>query len=239
MSSSEPEEKLPMSPEHCDRTAPNGKVISFILLDGNAWFSQASLARLFSKTKANISLHMKDICERASNMEITRDFRVGKTEGRRSVVRAISHYSLEACHMIALRGQHWEEHNWITQLASEVDPQRKEFRVVSVKERDFRDLIEALLHGIAKVEWQYPVGPYSIDFYLPEFDLAIEYDECHHARPKNVAADRAREKAIRQVMPNIQFIRVQQGQELVAMNEVFRNVMKSPSHKRNSRRSMK
>jgi very-short-patch-repair endonuclease len=228
-----------MTPEHRDRNAPNGKTISFILLDGRVWFSQASLARLFSKTKANISLHLKDISERASSIEINRDFRVGKLEGRRNIVRVITHYSLEAAHMIALRSQHWDEHNWLMELAREFDAQRTEFRVVPIKERDFRELIETLLHGIVKVECQYAVGMYSIDFYLPELGLAIEYDESHHARPQSMVADKNREKAIRQAMPNIQFIRVQERRELVGINEVLRILVKKSGLKRHSRRGLK
>jgi len=215
-----------MTPEHIDRTAPNGKAISFVLLDGDVWFSQASLARLFSKTKANISLHLKDICERTTSTDITREVRVGKIEGRRQIVRSITHYSLEACHMIALRGQHWDEHNWLAELASKGDPQKREYRVVPVKERDFRNLIVTLLSGIVKVECQYAVGRYFIDFFLPECGLAIEYDEYHHSRPRNVIADREREKAIRQAIPNVQFIRVQEGQEVVKLNEVLRRMVK-------------
>lgn len=228
-----------MTPEQIERATPNGKVIPFVLLDGDVWFSQASLARLFSKTKANISLHLKDICERAASINITREVRVEKSEGRRRIVRTITHYSLEACHMIALRGQHWDEHNWLMQLASEVDPQKREYRVVPVKERSFRELIETLLHGIVKVECQYAVGKYFIDFYLPEVSLAIEYDESHHASPRNVIADREREKAIRQAMPNTRFVRVHEGQELVKVNEVLRTVINSICLKPYSRRGLK
>lgn len=220
-----------MTHQHIDRTALNGKAITFVLLDGDVWFSQASLARLFSKTRANISLHLKDICERTSSNEIVRDFRVAKIEGRRQIVRLITHYSLEACHMIALRGQHWDEHNWLTQFARKGDPQKREYRVVPRKERDFRKLIMTLLNGIVKVECQYVVGKYSIDFYLPECALALEYDESHHSRLRNVIADKERENAIRQAMPNVRFIRVQEGRELVKVNEVLRRVVKNTGRK--------
>jgi very-short-patch-repair endonuclease len=87
-------------------------------------------------------------------------------------------------------------------------------------------LIVTLLSGIVKVECQYAVGRYFIDFFLTECGLAIEYDEYHHSRPRNVIADREREKAIRQAIPNVQFIRVQEGQELVKLNEVLRRMVK-------------
>ena len=93
----------------------------------------------------------------------------------------VTHYSLDACQMIALRGQHWNEHNWLMQLASEVNPRKRDYRVIPIKERDFHELIETLLRGIVKVEYQYPVGKYFIDFYLPDFALAIEFDESRHA----------------------------------------------------------
>ena len=58
-----------------DRIAPNGKSIPIVMAGGDVWFSQASLARLFSKTKQNVSLHLQDICDRVllpSNLESPR-----------------------------------------------------------------------------------------------------------------------------------------------------------------------
>jgi very-short-patch-repair endonuclease len=227
-----------MKHEHINRTAPNGKSIPIVVLDGDVWFSQGSLARLFSKTKANVSLHLKDICARAGNIQYARKVSLTQVEGRRQVGRAVTHYALEACHMIALRGQHWVEQNWLMQLASEVNPHKREYRIVPVKERDFRELVETVLHGIVKVECQYRVGKYFIDFYLPEFALAIEFDELHHAAPSNIAADRGREKAIKRVIPTIQFIRVPEGRELENLNEILRKVIQAIARQPDSDRRL-
>lgn len=229
-----------MTPARIDRIAPNGKTIPVIVIDGEGWLSQASLATLFAKTKANMSLHLTDICRRAGNIPLSREVRVQKMEGRRHIVRAVIHYSLEACLMIALRGQHWDEHNWLMHVASEVTPHEREYRIVPVKERDFQELIQTVLRGIVTVESQYRVGDYSIDFYLPECALAIEFDESHHAKPRHNAADREREKAIRRALPEVQFIRIFEGQELRKLNDILRAVMKSrdptvPSHRAKGR----
>jgi very-short-patch-repair endonuclease len=227
-----------MTHEHINRTAPNGQSIPVVVLDGDIWFSQGSLARLFSKTKANISLHLKDVCSRAGNIQCRRKVRLTQIEGRREVGRAVTHYSLEACHMIALRGQHWVELNWLMQLASEVNPRTREYRVVPVKERNFREIVETVLRGIVKVECQYRIGKYFIDFYLPESALAVEFDELHHATPRNVAADREREKAIKDAIPKIQFIRVPEGRELQMLNEILRKVFQRLCRKPGSHRHL-
>jgi very-short-patch-repair endonuclease len=222
-----------------DRIAPNGKSIPIVMAGGDVWFSQASLARLFSKTKQNISLHLQDICDRAGVISITRQLQVRQSEGRRQITRMVAHYSLDACQMIALRGQHWNEHNWLMQFASEVNPRRREYRVIPIKERDFHELIETLLRGIVKVEYQYPVGKYFIDFYLPDFALAIEFDESRHATPRNVIADKRREKDIKRSIPPIEFIRVPEGQELAKLNEILRTVVARLGRDHGSRRDLK
>jgi very-short-patch-repair endonuclease len=223
--------------KYTDRIAPNGK--SIVMVGGDVWFSQASLARLFSKTKQNVSLHLQDICDRAGDISLTRQLQISQVEGRRHITRMVTHYSLDACQMIALRGQHWNEHNWLMQLASEVNPRKRDYRVIPIKERDFHELIETLLRGIVKVEYQYPVGKYFIDFYLPDFALAIEFDEFRHATPRNVIADRKREEDIKRSIPPIEFIRVPEGQELVKLNELLRTVVARLGRDHGSRRDPK
>lgn len=48
---------------------------------------------------------------------------------------------------------------------------------------------------------------YRIDFYLPEFNLAIEYDEEHHNEEKNRIKDKQREEEIKKVL-HCEFIRL-------------------------------
>ena len=59
------------------------------------------------------------------------------------------------------------------------------------------EVVERLFSGYTIIR-QFPVfgGKYRIDWYVPELRLAIEFDEDHHTRPKNSAADAARQAEI-------------------------------------------
>ena len=65
-----------------------------------------------------------------------------------------------------------------------------------------------------KVETQKPMfdGKYRIDFYLPEFNLAIEYDEKQHQQKENKIKDRQREEEIKEVL-GCKFIRLDYKQD--------------------------
>lgn len=43
-------------------------------------------------------------------------------------------------------------------------------------------------------------GKYKIDWYIPELQLAIEFDEAHHSTPANQEADKARQQEIEKVL---------------------------------------
>lgn len=69
-----------------------------VQIDGETvWLTQAKLAELFGTTKANISIHVKNIFEEG---ELTKDATIKKnltvqTEGNRKVSREIEHYNLD------------------------------------------------------------------------------------------------------------------------------------------------
>ena len=80
----------------------------------------------------------------------------------------------------------------------------EEMGVPCVVIRDARDeikfgeeVVERLFSGYTIIR-QFPVfgGKYKIDWYVPELRLAIEFDEVHHTRPQNSAADAARQAEI-------------------------------------------
>lgn len=71
--------------------------------------------------------------------------------------------------------------------------------VVIVRDRNeikFGSSIIANMFSAYTIIPQYPVLGYRIDWYIPELKLAIEYDELHHSKPANTAADAERQAAI-------------------------------------------
>lgn len=70
-----------------------------------AWLTQAQLAELFDTTKANISIHVKNIFEeRELTKEATvKEYLTVQTEGNREVSREIEHYNLDIIISIGYR----------------------------------------------------------------------------------------------------------------------------------------
>ena len=87
------------------------------------------------------------------------------------------------------------------------------------------NVLIGFLEGIAQIEVQFPVARYRIDFYLPEYCFAIEYDENHHGHPNQLESDSTREIEIRTYIPNIEFIRVREGSEIGGINRVIRKIL--------------
>lgn len=88
------------------------------------------------------------------------------------------------------------------------------------KETRFGDLLRSAF-PLVEIDVQHAVGRYRIDFYMPEHDLAIEYDEAFHKSQQN--ADRDREDYIATII-HCDFIRVPEGEEGAAIIEIFKRI---------------
>ena len=92
------------------------------------------------------------------------------------------------------------------------------------KELLFEICLTEILQGIEVVIPQYKVLNYRIDFYLPNLNIAIEYDEKHHIQKKH--KDIKRQKDIEREIKNIKFIRVNEGEENYGINSILKSAMK-------------
>lgn len=201
------------------RPAPNGKDVSAIYHQGNLWMSQDSLGVLLSTTTQAVNQHVAEIRKQIPDAH-ERKFCIMKDEGMRRMQRKIVHLPIEVSHAVALRARSWDELNWIVELAKSAGLNRDFYKVIPVKERDFSELLTGILNGVTPVERQYSVGKYRIDFYLPEHNIAVEYDEKEHL--KTADEDRRREDAILQMIQGVKFIRVAEGMEIDGLNRVVK-----------------
>ena len=93
------------------------------------------------------------------------------------------------------------------------------------KEYDFREILNSV------VGWKYEVRTqqlvkvgdrrFFLDFYLPELNIAIEFDEIQHEYSQE--KDKERQKAIQKKL-KCKFIRVKEGQEYRALEEISKAV---------------
>lgn len=85
------------------------------------------------------------------------------------------------------------------------------------KEQRFKSLLQSAFPDL-EIITQYPVRGRRIDFYLPKYSLAIEYDELHHK--SQVSEDLERQEMIEDVL-NCKFIRVPEGGEGAAIIAIY------------------
>jgi len=71
------------------------------------------------------------------------------------------------------------------------------------------DIFDKYLRGFLTVQYfrQFKVGKYRIDFFIPSFNLAIEFDEKHHQKAQDRINDGERQNFIEQKL-KCNFLRV-------------------------------
>lgn len=101
----------------------------------------------------------------------------------------------------------------------------KKYKMRTCEQRleiEFGAMIDSIFKGLLKFERQFfCCGKYKIDFYEPNFKLAIEYDEMAHKYNKE--RDLIREKEIKKKL-GCTFIRVNEGKETDGINEILKFV---------------
>ena len=88
------------------------------------------------------------------------------------------------------------------------------------KEQRFKSLLESAFKDI-NIITQYPVKGKRIDFYLPEYKLAIEFDEEQHKSQQE--DDKVRQSMIEKEL-GCRFIRVPEGQEGAGIIAIYKEI---------------
>lgn len=206
----------------------NGMRFRAIISDGAFWISQRVLCLLLGITKANLSFHLRQF--RFNDPQMTGElFHVEQTEGIRIVQRDILHYPLEVAQSVALSICKPEKIQPALEIARHNGLKTPNPFITLRKEYQFRELLLGALAGIVCVESQYSVSGYIVDFYIPEANLAIEYDERHHRCHQ--APDEARQSDI-ECLTGMSFIRVYEGGEIRAINAILKHIMALGQFKR-------
>ena len=207
------------------------KSVQVVLADDDLWFSQSCLAAVFETTTQNVNLHLAKLIRGLDVMRTSRFISVAQIEGCRSVSRKIRHFSFESVHAIAIRAQRFVELNALVEIAARFGVLKKSYRIVPVQERNFAEALTTTLQGIASIDRQFRVMGYSLDFFLPEYDLAVEYDEPHHSKPAQSKRDKERQKQVASKL-GLKFIRVRQGKEFQGINRILRYILSRPKNTR-------
>lgn len=121
-------------------------------------------------------------------------------------------------------------------ISSHYNAPAKELTIKTIRyEFAFKDLLVDLLRNTKlvkdinkgkglKVIHQYKCLEYIIDFYLPEVNIAIEYDEEHHEYDRNRIADIRRQYIIENEL-QCEVIRVKKGNEGSGIANIYSKIM--------------
>lgn len=180
--------------------------------------------RISLSSTQNITLHIKNIIKTLDQQNCSRYYTVVKKEGSRKTKREILHYNLDVIFNIAIRGQYFKEFNNLNNYAKTSGINKNFLTFVPIKEREFGEILKGTLEEIVAIYVQFRVERYIVDFYIPELYLVIEYDEKHHT--KQIESDEVRQKFITEKL-GVQFIRVNEGEELLGLNRVIKFLLKN------------
>lgn len=201
----------------------HGSEFECISDDASLWFSQKTIAKIFGITKQNVSLYTTEIPQK-DMVNLSKVFSVKQVEGARRIQRNVIHFNIQILSAIAIRSRRYELHKEILREASLQNVAFDEISIRSRREWEFGKLMLGALHGITPVKEQHRFGAYYADFYLPEFNLVVEYDELHHERPKQRDLDNTRQIDIQNGF-GVSVLRVKQDHEIQGLNEVLKVII--------------
>jgi len=197
----------------------------YIMENKTIWFSQIQMASIFNKSISTINEHIKVI--EASKPDSVKKFKVVQLEGKRNIKRDKLHYDLDFVYTLGIKAREYELSTALLDKCSILGVNLNEVRFLPIKEQEFCKLVKESLNGITHFEEQYRVGKYRIDLFCTELSLAVEYDERHHRKDRNLNLDLKREQVIKGLIKGVSFIRVVEGEEYQGLNKIIKFILSS------------
>ena len=190
----------------------------YVKNDDGFWFTQKSISEILGIKTHTVNYHLKEIEKIDSSFKI-KNISLTREEGNRHITRSLKHYSLESFFDISMRCNRLETFNNLLKLIDGDNKTELDFKVRPIKERNFKEILDQSLKDIMEFKYQYRVNGYIVDFYFPQLNLCVEYDECHHENHKD--KDDIREKSITGYK-DCDFLRVAEGEELQGLNKILK-----------------
>ena len=183
--------------------------LSAILANNMLWFSPKATVRILDVTKQAVSIMAGDLARNHLSSGVAL-FTTAQKEGKRRVQRSVKHYSLTFLYSMALASRKADRMAHIISLAQHHGIEVSFAYVPTRKERQFRELLEGVLCGVTAVKHQHKVGRYALDFFIPELNLAVEYDERPHLKTTSMLND-ARDETRLKTLPECSFFECKRG----------------------------
>ncbi|BDI29354.1 hypothetical protein CCAX7_14050 [Capsulimonas corticalis] len=194
-----------------------------IINDNDIWLPQKAISKILASRVKNVNEIIRDL-EISGFCTTTREFLIVQKEGRRDIKRRIKHYDFETIHAIALRSNRLDKLTDFMEYARSEGILKSRYFVPMRKELKFGEMLSALLQDITLVQRQFPVAGFLVDFYLPEMNIVVEFDEGHHEKINHSLKDRKLQRAI-ETMLDATFIRVTHGAEWDGLNRIIKALL--------------
>lgn len=198
--------------------------IKLIIENNDIWVTQKIVALLFDISVNTANEHINNVLDYFDANNHVKYFNITRKEGSRLVKRKITHYSSDILFNVALKGSYFDRMNEVIEFMGLNELNKKFYKVVPIKEQNFKRMLFSTFKDILEIIPQYRVKNYRIDFFIPKINLAIEFDEKHHR--KYIKEDIIRQNYI-QNKYGIKFIRVKEGEELEGINKILKFMLKT------------
>ena len=96
--------------------------------------------------------------------------------------------------------------------------------VSNVYSRKFTTMCYKVFKNITGFVPEYKVLNYRVDYYFPDINLCVEFDEPHHNETRQLINDNSRELDITKHL-KCTFIRIKVGEELDGINKIFKEII--------------
>lgn len=207
--------------------------VRYVACDGDIWLSQRAMVEIFGLSLKTINEHLVGLVESMGNGRC-RAFRVNQKEGFREISRSVKHYPFSFAYAVGVKSQRFDRLEALKTLADKEGVDTNNLIIPSNKEYVFGKMLIGALEGIAEVLPQHFVDPFSVDFYIPLFNLAVEHDDEYHFSDEQRAKDAKRQKAIEDAT-GMKFIRVAAGNEVRGLNDVLKTIFGARSRQLDER----
>jgi very-short-patch-repair endonuclease len=192
-----------------------------LLQDRKYWMSQSRMADLFLCRLSSLNTMLSTLGPGETEGEI-RIFTLRIPQGRMTVNKKVIHYGMPIVYNLAIRKK-------AVDLLPRIQTLMPPGTVVPVAPRPeygFGIELEKVLEGIASVERQKSFPPYCVDFYLPDFHIAVEHDGDYHKDPAVQMSDLDREVELQNEY-GLNVIRVPYDNEAAGLNAILRYILRA------------
>ena len=187
------------------------------------------VSKIFNKNNKHINESIKNIIKKFPNL--SNDYMVNtyiSVRGRHENMYKMTKKGLKAIIDNSRKNSKIED---VIKLYNETFNEKLSSEIYLLKDRyedEFYEMVTSIIPNLY-IERQYYVGKYRVDFYIPTYNIILEYDEEQHDTETNKKRDKERMDYIKNIFKNnlksyVKVIRIKKGKELDGIRLLLLNI---------------